>query len=183
MRTYIKITLFFICFIAFSQVSVAQVYLGGAGVISYFSPSGLDEYQGFAAIIQRQIYLNDSRFSLTPTLQGSLLNSRQYNQPYSEFYTSVTVGTHLNYDILSSEKFSITPFAGPSFIWITGTDGGVLALEPSPVNIYRLGLETGLSVTYVHSEHFSIKLIPLTYTWSDQDFRQGNVLSVLFQIK
>lgn len=183
MQRQIKITLILLFFIAISKGALAQVYLGGSGVISQFSPSGLDEYRGFSAILQRQIYLKDSRFSLTPTLQGSWLTNRQYGDSFSEFYTAVAAGTHLNYDVLSSDKFKITPFAGPAFIWVTGTDAGILALEPRPVNFYRMGLDVGMSFTYIHSEHFSVKFIPFSFIWSNQEYRQGNMLCLLFQIK
>ena len=182
MGKYFKIVVFFILFTVVSKESKAQVYLGGGGVISQFSSAALEEYRGIGAIVQRQIYLKDSRLSLTPTLQGSWLTDKQYNENFSEFYTSVSVGVHLNYDLLSFNKFRFAPFAGPSFVWVTGTDAGVLAPVPQAVNFYRFGLEVGASMTYFHSEKFSIKLIPLTYTFSNKEFVQGNVLSLLFQI-
>mgnify|MGYP006145524387 FL=1 len=170
-----------IIFVSLSQNLYSQVYLGGARVISQFSPSALEEYRGFGAIIQRQIYLKD-RISLTPTLQGNLLTDKQYLEFLPEFYTTLSLATHINYDIVSIQKIKISPFVGPSFIWATGLRSGGVVFDEEPVNFYRLGIETGLSISYIYSEKFSIKFIPLTYTWGNKDFVQGNILSFLFQI-
>jgi hypothetical protein len=167
--------------ISLSQKTYSQVYLGGAGVISQFSPSALEEYRGFGAIIQRQINLKD-RFSLTPTFQGNLLTDKQYLEFSPEFYTTVSLATHINYDIISTKKIKISPFVGPSFVWATGIRSGRVFLDQESINFYRLGLETGLSLAYVHSEKFSLKFIPLTYTWGTKDFVQGNLFSLLLQI-
>jgi hypothetical protein len=35
--------------------------MGGGRVITQFSPSSLEEYRGFGAIVQRQIYLKNSK--------------------------------------------------------------------------------------------------------------------------
>ncbi|GEM_PF-3475504 len=182
MTRKLKFTSIFIILIAISQISYAQVYLGGGRVVSQFSPLTLDEHLGFGAIVQRQIYFKESKFSLTPTLQGSLLTGRQYSAFLPEFYTTVSVSTHINFDVISTKKFRITPFVGPSFIWATGLNAGGVIFDDEPVNFYRLGLEGGMSLTYVFSDKFSVKIIPLSYTWGTKDFVQGNVLSLLFQI-
>jgi len=183
MKPFAKFVLIVIVFVSFSNTLEAQVYLGGGRAVSLFTPASLDHQYGYGAILQRQIYLKESRFSLTPTLQGALLTNRQYFEYLPEYYTTVTLSTHLNYDVLSTNKFRITPFAGPSFIWATGLQAGGLVFDSLPVNFYRLGLEAGLSATYIYSENFSVKFIPLNYTWGTREYVQGNVLSFLFQIK
>jgi len=89
----------------------------------------------------------------------------------------------LNYDVLSSRSFRVTPFAGPSFIWATGLQAGGLVFDSMPTNFYRLGLEAGFSFTYIYSANFSVKFIPFNYTWGTREYVQGNVLSFLSQIK
>jgi len=179
----IKVAYIFIVFISISQISNAQVYFGGGRDVIAFSPSGLDQHSGYGAILQRQFYLKESKFSLTPTLQGSVLTQRQYSESIPEFYTSVSLATHLNYDVVSTQKFRLTPFVGPSVFWITGLKSGGLLFDSGAVNFYRLGMEAGLSMTYIYSDNFSVKFIPLTYTRGNKEFVQGNVLSFLFQIK
>ncbi|MCC5935867.1 MAG: hypothetical protein JJU34_01175 [Lunatimonas sp.] len=178
----LKTLFFFTILFSISQIATAQVYLGGGRTITQFSPSSLEEYRGFGAVVQRQVYLNDSKFSLTPTLQGSLLTDKLYLEFMPEFYATLALATHLNVDIVSSKKVRISPFAGPSFIWATGLRTGGVVYNDGPINFYRIGLEGGLALTYIQSEKFSVKLIPLTYTFGSRDFVQGNVLSLLFQI-
>lgn len=182
MKLFTKLLFLSLILLTVSTSLKAQVYLGGGRVISVFGPSGLDENKGFGAIIQRQVYLKDRKFSLTPTLQGALLTSRKEVFVGPEFYSSVSFGTHLNFDLVSTNKFRIAPFVGPSLIWISGlrAEGG--SFPTNSIDIYKLGLEGGLSLSYIHSEKFSMKLIPLTFTRATKDFRQGNILSLLFQI-
>lgn len=183
MKLFSKLALIVIIFISFSYTLEAQVYLGGGRAVSFFTPSALDDQYGYGAIIQRQIYLEETKFSLTPTLQGALLTNRQYFEFLPEFYSTVTLSTHLNYDVLSTPSFRVTPFAGPSFIWATGLQAGGLVFDSSPTNFYRLGLEAGLSFTYIYSDKFSVKFIPINYTWGTREYVQANVLSFLFQIQ
>jgi len=179
----IQAAFIFILFISIVHFSYAQVYLGGGRNVSAFSPSGLDQHSGYGAIIQRQFYLKESKFSFTPTLQGSVLTQRQYFESTPEFYSSVSMATHLNYDVISTQKFRLTPFVGPAVFWITGLKSGGILFDSGPVNFYRLGLDMGVSMTYIYSDNFSVKFIPLTYTRGNREFVQGNVLSFLFQIK
>lgn len=183
MKKNIKfLLLFFGLLVLAVNETTAQVFMGGNRVISQFTPASLDEYRGYGAVFQRQIDIKESNFSLTPTFQLSLLSDKQYTEFLPEFYTSISIGMQLNYDVFSAKKFKITPFAGPSFIWVTGLQSGAFLFEPQPVNFYRLGLEVGLAFTYIHSEKFSVKLLPLTYTWGVNEFVQGSMLSLLFQI-
>ncbi len=129
------------------------------------------------------MYLKESNFSLTPTFQISMLTDKQYNEFSPEFYTSVSLGIHINYDLISYEKFRIIPFIGPSYFWVNGLRAGGLVLTPQQVDFHRMGVEGGFSFTYLHSERFSIKVFPLTYTWGTNDFVQGNMLGISFQIK
>ncbi|MGY6558309.1 MAG: hypothetical protein ACXIT9_03410 [Nitritalea sp.] len=160
----------------------AQVYVGGTHVISQFGPSGLEEHTGFGALVQRQFYLQDSRFSLTPTLQGNLLNSRQSAELLSELHVTVSLATHINYDVVSTSKFRLTPFVGPALVYATGLRASNFVFEEMSLNFTRIGLETGVSFTYLHSDRFSIKCYPLTYMWGNKEFRQGNIASFIFQL-
>lgn len=184
MKINLKLFFPFIVFlISAFNISNAQVFFGGNRVISQFSPASLDEYRGYGAMIQRQLYVDDSDFSLTPTFQLSMLSDKQYAEFLPEFYTSISIGLHLNYDVFSSKKFKFTPFTGPSFIWVTGLQSGTFLIEPQPTNFYRLGIEGGIALTYMHSEKFSLKLLPLTYTWGTNEFVQGSMFGIIFQIK
>ncbi|WP_245802712.1 hypothetical protein [Belliella pelovolcani] len=156
--------------------------MGGGRTVSFFTPASQDQHYGYGAIIQRQIYLNDGKFSFTPTLQGSILTDKQYSLISPQIYASTTLGLHLNYDLLSIGKFRLTPFIGPSFIWATGLRSGSDFFENDTSNFYRSGLEGGVSLSYFFSDKFSMKVIPLTYTWGTKDFVQGDVLRFLFQI-
>lgn len=182
MKLLTKLSFLILILVSFSSTLQAQVYMGGGRVISVFGSSGLDENRGYGAIIQRQIYLKDKKLSLTPTLQGALLTSRKDVQFGPEFYSSVSFGTHLNFDIIATNKFKLAPFVGPSLVWISGIRGQGGALDSGSIDIYRLGIEGGVSLSYIHSEKFSVKFIPLTFTRATKNFGQGNVFSLLFQI-
>ncbi|EIM76374.1 hypothetical protein A3SI_10059 [Nitritalea halalkaliphila LW7] len=181
MFRFSKFLLPLLLFILGSQAVVAQVYLGGTYVNSEFGPSGLQVHNGFGALVQRQFYLQESRFSLTPTLQGNLLNSRQ-DRELAELHMTISLATHINYDIVATPRFRLTPFVGPAFVYASGLRAQDLFFNETAINFTRIALETGFSFTYVHSDRFSIKCYPLTYMWGNSEFRQGNVATFIFQL-
>ncbi|WP_226391317.1 hypothetical protein [Penaeicola halotolerans] len=172
----------FVAMLSFHAVK-AQVYVGGGWSLIQFSPSGLDETQGFGLMVQRQLDLKRDRFSLSPTLQANVLNQRIDNDVFAELYVSIGLASHLNYDLIRWGKFSFTPFIGPSVNWVMGLRNNPVEVAPRDVNFVRVGVDAGAALSYAFSEDFSLKFIPLIYTFGNQNYVQGNFFTLLFQIK
>ncbi len=174
MKTF-KIFLSIISFFLLSHSLIAQTYIGAGFGYASLSQSGNDDVNGLTINLQRQFTLKADRWSITPSVQISLLPSKIEAEAFAFYATTVSIAPNISYDIIRTKHFVLSPYAGPFAGWLRGLRSADTINEAASLNEFTYGIETGLSFLIIINENLQFKLLPLHLQFGNDDFSQGSI--------
>ncbi len=171
----LKVTLSFLALILFSFSLKAQTYVGAGYAYATLSQTGFDDVNGLAINIQKQFYLKADRWSITPSVQISLLPSKVEREILAFYATTLSVAPNFSYDLIKTKHLVIAPYVGPFAGWLRALRSADIVNEATSINEFTYGIETGLSFLIIINENLQFKLLPLHLQYGNDDLRQGSI--------
>ena len=161
--------------------AASQIFVGsGFANAEFYWPSGLvlDAGSGFSFQIEKDFNLSESeRLRIHPNINITFLYS-DYDRPVSlssQYLNVITLSPKVSYEILSTERWKIAPFANPFVSVLLGLESGSFFSDTETINRFKSGIEGGLRFDFVIGKT-TFRLIPISFQRSLEDlYRQGMI--------
>lgn len=165
----------------------AQTYFGaGYATVEYGIPFKTDPDNGVAITIQHEIPFNtESRWSIVPTLNMAVcIDNEERTLEESSNGVSLSLSPVVAYNVINKSKFTLSPFAGPSFTYFNvlttfnDEESIVYSVQDSD---FRYGFEFGIMATYKITDNFHVRAVPFSGNGGNNRYSRMN-FSLLFSL-
>ncbi|MDE0472822.1 MAG: hypothetical protein OXH57_12875 [Ekhidna sp.] len=165
--------------------AASQVFLGsGYASAEFFGVSSPDAGSGFIFQIEKDFDLSASeRLRMHPNINISFLYS-EYDRPSllpSQYLNVISLSPKVSYEILSTERWKIAPFANPFVSVLLGLESGSFFSDTETINRFKSGIEGGLRFDFMIG-NTTFRLIPISFQRSLEDFYRQGMISLMVGI-